>query len=390
MRDFVFQNKTKIVFGRGQVQAVGELAAANLGKKVLMVLGRQSSRAVGLIDLVAGKLAGAGIKTWRLWGVTPNPSIESAREGVRILREAEITGVLAIGGGSVIDCAKAIAVAVRHGGDAWELFTKKIKPQNPLPIGCVVTISATGSEANGNSVMSDPATEKKLTYYHPDLYPAFSILDPELTFSVPADQTAYGAVDIMSHVYEQFFHGEEGTDIQDGMAIALMRSVIKYGPMAMARPDDYTARANLMWAATLALNGVIGAGAAGDWTCHMLEHELSAKHKIAHGAGLAIVFPPWMRLVAAKRESRFRLFLREVWGVGADGLSAGELGKLAHDTVTAFYKNKLGIGVSMRDYGIAEPRIAQMVESLLTYKRPEDMGGLSRDDLTSIYQDAAG
>ncbi|MDH5638956.1 MAG: iron-containing alcohol dehydrogenase [Nitrospinota bacterium] len=389
MKDFLFHNPTRVIFGRGKTRDVGELTSAHLGEKVLLVLGRQSAKKNGLHSLIVGKLAQSGVLAEELWGVAPNPSIESVREGARIVRDKGLTGVLAVGGGSVIDCAKAIAAAAWHDGDPWELFEKKIKPPNVLPIGCVLTLAATGSEANGNSVISNPATEQKLAWYHPEAYPAFSILDPELTFTLPPEQTAYGAVDILSHVYEQFFHNLEGTDIQDGMAITLMRSVIANAPVALANPDDYDARASLMWASTLALNGLIGAGAVGDWTCHMLEHELSAKHDLAHGAGLAVIFPSWMRLVAARKEKRFRLFLERVWDVSTQGVAPERLGQLTYDTVTRFYRDRLSAGVTMKDYGVDNPRVDDMVTCMLTYKTQETLGGLTRDEVVKIFQDAA-
>ncbi|MDH5510993.1 MAG: iron-containing alcohol dehydrogenase [Nitrospinota bacterium] len=387
MKDFIFHNPARLVFGRGKTRDVGELTSAHLGEKVLLVLGRQSAKKNGLSALITNNLAHHGVVAEELWGVAPNPSIQSVREGALTVREKGLTGVLAVGGGSVIDCAKAIAAAAWHDGDPWELFEKKIKPPNVLPIGCVLTLAATGSEANGNSVISNPATEQKLAWYHPDAYPAFSILDPELTFTLPPEQTAYGAVDILSHVYEQFFHDLQGTDIQDGMAITLMRSVIENAPLALARTDDYNARASLMWASTLALNGLIGAGAVGDWTCHMLEHELSAKHGLAHGAGLAVIFPSWMRHVAARKEKRFRLFLERVWDVSTQGVTTEQLGPLAYDTVVQFYRHRLSIGVSMKEYGVDNPRVEDMVNSVLTYRTEANLGGLNRDELKKIFQD---
>jgi len=363
------------------------MAAAHLGGKVLLLLGGASARKSGLHSRVAGSMAKAGVTYEELWGVAPNPSIVFARDGVRLCREKGISGILAIGGGSVIDCAKAIAAAVRHEGDPWDLFEKKIKPHNPLPLGALLTLAATGSESNGNSVMSNPKTEQKFAYYHPGLYPAFSILDPELTYTVPPDQTAFGAVDILSHVYEQFFHGLEGTDLQDGMAISIMRAVIKYAPVAVAEPDNYIARANLMWGSSLALNGLIGAGTVGDWTCHMLEHELSAKHGLAHGAGLAVVFPSWMRHVASRKEGRFRLFLEKVWDISTAGKSAQELGPMAQEALNGFH-GALGIGSRIGDYCQEKPRITSMVDSLLSYKSPENLGGLTRNELISIYEGA--
>jgi len=386
MENFEFQNRTKILFGKGRADSAGVETAA-LGNNVLLVTGEGSVQRTGLYDRVTASLLEAGVTIAHHSGIAPNPEIESVREGARICKENNIDAILAVGGGSVIDASKAIALSAIYDGDPWDFFSRKIKPQNPLPLGVILTLSATGSEANGNAVITNPETGEKLPMYHPGLYPAFSILDPTLTFSVPADQTAYGAVDIMSHVFEQYFHDIEATSIQDGVAETIMRAVIKSAPVALNNPDDYNARADLMWASTLALYGLIGAGAKGDWTCHMLEHELSAKYGIAHGAGLAIVFTSWMRCVVGKKTGRFKQYAVNVWGIDPAGKSDLEIAKEGVEATRSFFKDTLSVGVTLADYGINGSRIEEMADATFAHKKGA-LGGLDRDDLVEILKDA--
>jgi hypothetical protein len=386
MDNFVFQNRTKILFGKDQVDNVGDETAA-LGKNVLLVTGGGSVHKSGLYKKITASLNKAGLLVTDHSGIAPNPEIESVRKGADICKEKKIDLVLAVGGGSVVDAAKTIALAAVYDGDPWDFFSQKIKPSNPLPLGVVLTLSATGSEANGNAVITNPKTGKKLPMYHPDLYPAFSILDPTLTFSVPADQTAYGAVDIMSHVFEQYFHDIKATSIQDGFAETVMRAVIRSAPVAKNR-DNYNARADLMWASTLALYGLIGTGAKGDWTCHMLEHELSAKYGIAHGAGLAVVFTSWMRHVVKRKTGRFKQYAVNVWGVDPSGKSDLEIAKQGVEMTRAFFKDILGVGVTLKDYGIDDTRIEEMANSTATIKKGA-LGGLDVNDLVEILKNAS-
>lgn len=387
MRNFVFHNPVKILFGAGQVENIGREAAL-AGRKALMITGRGSAEKSGLLGKVRTRLDEAQLSFAELSGVKPNPDINLVRRGVEACRVSDTDLVLAVGGGSVIDTAKAIAAGALYGGDPWDFLEKKARPDKALPVGCVLTLAATGSEANGNSVISNPATSEKRAMYHGSLYPVFSILDPELTFTVPAGQTAYGAVDIMSHVFEQYFHDVEGCGLQDGMAEAIMKTVIEYAPRAIRNPGDYTARANLMWASSLALNDLIGAGAAGDWTCHMLEHELSAKYDIAHGAGLAVVFPSWMRLVAPRRPGRFARYAANVWGVDPTGKSEAQVAMEGVEATRRFFKDTLGVGVTLADYGIGGALIEEMADTVTRQRGERGLGGLTQDDLVEIYKAA--
>jgi hypothetical protein len=389
MKDFVFNSPTKILFGKGQVGNVGRETLEVAGK-VLLLHGGGSVKRAGLYDRVTARLQESGVGFTELAGVKPNPDIGIVRQGVSLCRAEVLPMVLAVGGGSVVDTAKAIAAGVFYEGDPWDFFDKKAKPSVALPIGVVLTLSATGSEANGNTVISNAKTKEKRPIYSPLLYPRFSILDPDLTFTVPADQTAYGSADILSHVYEQYFHHEKETSIQDGFCETLMRAVIENAPIAIKRPSDYSARAALMWASTLALNGLLGAGVGGDWASHMLEHELSAHYGVAHGAGLAVVFPAWMTHVYKANPARFRRFAEKVWDVDTKGMTDEKAALAGIKAVKDFYRKKLKIGVTMKDYGIDGAKIEMMADSAMKFHPLGSFVQLTRKDLVEIYKKALG
>lgn len=387
MKNFVFKAPTKVLFGKGQTDNIGRETAA-VASKTLLLYGGGSVKRTGLYAKVTSQLKSGGVVFSELSGVTPNPEIGIVRKGVEICRADGLQMILAVGGGSVVDCAKAIAAGACYDGDPWDFFDKKAQPSSALPLGVVLTLSATGSETNGNTVVSNAATTEKRPIYSPFLHPRFAVLDPELTFSVPPDQTAYGAVDILSHVYEQYFHHEKDTPIQDGFCETLMRSVIENAPIAMERPNDYPARATLMWASTLALNGIIGAGVVGDWASHMIEHELSAHYGIAHGAGLAVVFPAWMRHIYKANPSRFRRFAENVWGVDTTGMTDEEAALAGIEEMKRFYRKRLKIGVTMKDYGIDGSKIEIMADSAMKFRALGSFIQLSRQDLIEIYRKA--
>jgi hypothetical protein len=389
VRDFVFNSPTKILFGKGQADNVGRETLAVAGK-VLLLHGGGSVKRTGLYERVTARLRESGVGFTELEGVKPNPDIGIVRQGVSICRAEVLPMVLAVGGGSVVDTAKAIAAGVFYEGDPWDFFDKKAKPSTALPIGVVLTLSATGSEANGNTVISNAQTKEKRPIYSQSLYPCFAILDPELTFTVPADQTAYGSADILSHVYEQYFHHEKETPIQDGFCETVMRTVIENAPIAIKSPSDYPARSALMWASTLALNGLLGAGAPGDWASHMLEHELSAHYGVAHGAGLAVVFPAWMTHVYKANPARFRRFAEKVWDVDTKGMTDEKAALAGIKAVKDFYRKKLKIGVTMKDYGIDGTKIETMADSAMKFHTLGAFVQLTREDLVGIYQKAMG
>jgi alcohol dehydrogenase YqhD (iron-dependent ADH family) len=295
MKNFSYRNPTKILFGKDTTDLLGE-EMKNRGQNILLVYGSGSVKRTGLYDRVMRQLADK--KVVELPGVDPNPRLTTVHEGIQLCRENQVDFILAVGGGSAIDCAKAISAGAPYEGEVWDFFKGKATPQKTLPVGVILTLSATGTEMNGNAVITNTETSEKLGFSGIMLqYPAFSILDPVNTFSVSPIQTAYGTVDIISHVMENYFSYPEDSPIQDGMAEVVMKTAFENGFKALEKPDDYEARANLMWCGTLALNGLISVGKEGDWGCHAIEHVLSAHYDIAHGAGLAIIHPPYMKFM---------------------------------------------------------------------------------------------
>jgi len=315
MKNFNFLAPTKILFGKNKVnELAGELKPY---KKVLFAYGTGSIKKTGLYDSVVEQLNKAGVEFWELSGIRPNPRLDSVKEGIDICRKNSVGFILAVGGGSVIDCCKAVAAGVPYDGDPWDFTVRKAEVKDPLPLGTILTLAATGTEMNGNAVISRDDTKEKRALSSDLLRPKFSILDPTLTFSVNKWQTSAGTVDIMSHIFEQYFTPDRGTFVQDAIAEAILRTCIEYGPRALKNPEDYEARANLMWSSSLALNGLTLTGKmSGDWATHQIEHELSAYNDLTHGAGLAILFPVWMEYVLDERRAfKFAQMARNVFGI---------------------------------------------------------------------------
>ena len=291
MLNFTYNIPTKVIFGKDELERLPKEILLH-GKRVLFLYGKDSIKKTGLYDKVVSLLNNKGIFFTELSGVKPNPSISSVREGIKIIRENNLDFILAVGGGSVIDCAKAVSAGVGYAGDPWDFLIGKAKVRKVLPVGSILTLAATGSEMNGGSVISNEETQEKLAFGHPLLVPAFTFEDPTLTFTVSKYQTAAGAADIVSHLLEQYFtsHNDEG--LPDRLTEAMMINVVNYAKKAILEPDNYEARANLMWTSSLALNNLITYGKKhGDWASHGIEHEVSAVYDITHGTGLAILFP---------------------------------------------------------------------------------------------------
>lgn len=356
MLNFNVHFPTRIRFGRGKIEELGREILA-YGNKVLLVYGRGSIKRNGLYEQIMQIFRDNSIAYVELSGVQANPRISSVHQGVKLCREHGVQFVLAVGGGSAIDCAKAVAAGVGYEGDPWDFFTGKARINHALPVGAVLTLAATGSEMNSNAVISNDETAQKLGIGSPVLIPRFSILDPEYTFSVPPEQTAAGTVDIMSHVFEQYFSPTPGTFIQDRLAEAILKTCIHYGPIAIAEPDNYEARANLMWAGSLALNGLLKAGKRTDWATHDIEHEVSALYDITHGLGLAILTPHWMRYVLdAQTAPRLAEYARNVWNI------TGEETMIARAGIekTAEFFESLRLATSLSAIGVEENRLAEM------------------------------
>lgn len=365
MKNFVFQAPTKIAFGEGQISHLPKLLAEH-GQKVLLVYGGGSVKRNGIYEAAIGLLAENKFIVTELAGVEPNPRIETVLKGRELCLENEIDVILAIGGGSTIDCSKAIAAARYYDGNPWDFTQDRSLVGEALPLVTILTMSATGSEMNGGAVITNLATQEKLGMGGPTLIPKASILDPTYTYSVPTIQTAAGSADIMSHLIENYFSRNTTAALQDRIAEGIMKTVIAYTPVALAEPTNYEARANLMWSSSLALNGLTGSGKEGTWTCHAIEHELSAFYDITHGIGLAIVIPRWMEHVLNEQTvSQFVAFAVNVFGIEAtdDDFAVARAGiKALYETFASW-----GIPMTLPEVGIDESKLALMAEKAIEH-----------------------
>lgn len=386
MENFNFNLSTKIAFGKDSVDKLPSLLEG-YGKKILLAYGMSSIKKIGLYDKVLDLLGGMGVEVFELSGITPNPRLDKVIEGAKICRENDIDFILAVGGGSTIDCAKAIAMQAKYEGSVWEDFYtnhnyKLLK--EALPIGSILTLSATGSEMNGGTVISNVETEEKFGFGHPLLKPKFSILDPQLTFSVSKYQTASGSADILSHLFEQYFNPSKSGYLQSRIAEGIMKTVIEFGPKAVEDGEDYEARANLMWASSLALNGLVNLGKPGDWSVHAMEHELSAKYDIAHGVGLAILTPHWMRYVkSSDNKYRFVEMAQNVFGIYMD--EEEEMVEACIKRWAEFFES-IGIPKNLRELGIDESRLEEMAGACTKNGKIGSMKSLGKDDVLAIYK----
>ena len=383
MLDFDYQRRTHIHFGQDALSKLpGELAL--FGPNVLLVTGGSSVKKSGLYDKVKTALAKAGKKVFEVTGVKPNPRVDSVREGVAICKREKVDLVLGLGGGSAIDAAKGMAAGALYAGDVWDLYQYKAPCQAALPIGCILTLAATGTEMNGNSVVSNLETGEKLGLVTPSaLHPAFSILDPSTTLTVPPDHTAYGCVDIMVHVFEQYFSRVEEAPLQDRMAESVLQTMVENARRLKANPKDYDARANVMWCGTIALNDLLGLGKSGDWATHGIEHELSAATDCAHGAGLAVLSPQWMSHVVAGGTGKFAQVAHRVWGVEEkDPLKAGREG-IAR--TKAFFK-EIGAPITLGEVGAKKEQIPEMAKKSVRNGKIGNYQPLGEKDIAEILQ----
>lgn len=355
MKNFEFCVPTDVFFGRDQEKQLPQ-KLAGFGKKILMTYGGGSIKRNGLYDKLMQTLK--DFEVFELGGVEPNPRISTVNKGVAICKREGIDMILAVGGGSTIDCSKAIAAGTYYDGDAWDLVTGEAPVTDALPIAVVLTIAATGSEMDCAAVLSNAETEEKLLMGHPLLLPRVSVLNPENTFTVPAYQTAAGSADMMSHILESYFDQEEAF-VPDAISEGLLRTVIKYTPVALAEPDNYEARAQLMWTSSLALNGLVTTGKNFMWSCHYIEHELSAHYDITHGAGLAMLTPQWMRYVLSEATvDKFYTYAVNVWDV-APGEDKFAVANAGIDATEAFFCS-IGLPMSLAEFNIDDSRFAEM------------------------------
>ncbi|WP_283170915.1 iron-containing alcohol dehydrogenase [Curtanaerobium respiraculi] len=387
MQDFEFFSPTHFVFGRNAEQKAGTMLAERGASKVLVHFGGNSARANGTLDSVEESLKEAGVDFIELGGVRPNPEIGLVREAVDLCKKEGVDWVLAVGGGSVIDSAKAVALGVRYGGDVWDFFGTGKDPESVLPIAVVLTIPAAGSEGSPNTVISNDELGRKTGYGRPMLRPQLAFMNPELTFTLPPYQSAAGMVDMFAHLLERFFDDLGAVPVTDNLCLSLMKTIRAEAPRVMAEPDNYDARANIMWAGMLCHNGVAGVGRHTDWATHGLEHELSALNpQITHGAGLAVMFPAWMEYVYPENPARLIQYGAEVFGLTPTGDTDADVYN-AIDETRSFFAS-LGMPTSLEELGVFEDDIESMIPTLLENKG-EPFGSfmkLSMDDAREIYR----
>ncbi|MFM9279173.1 iron-containing alcohol dehydrogenase [Paenibacillus jiagnxiensis] len=385
MKAFEFRNPTRLIFGRGQLEML-KREVPKYGKRVLLVYGGGSIKRSGLYDQVIGLLRESDAEVTELPGVEPNPRLSTVHKGVELCKANHIELILAVGGGSVIDCVKAIAVGAKYDGDMWDFVEHKAVPQDALPFGTVLTMAATGSEMNSGSVITNEATQEKLGWGSPLAYPAFSILDPTFTFTLPKDQTVYGVVDIMSHVLEHYFHLETNTPVQLGWCETVLRTVIDTAPKLVEDLENYELRETIMYCGTMALNGFLSMGLTGDWATHKIEHELSALYDIPHGGGLAIIFPNWMKHNLHVKPERYKRLAVNVFNVNPEGKSDEQVGEEGIQALRDFWTS-IGAPSRLADYDIGDQDIELMADKAMERFGP--FGGfkqLQREDLVAIYK----
>ncbi len=385
MNDFKYCAPTQYVFGRGVETQTGDLTRAMGCRRVLIVYGGGSVVRSGLLDRVKISLETAGVEFLELGGVNPNPTDDRVYEGIAICREHGVDGVLGVGGGSAIDTAKAIAGGVPYDGDFWDFYAGKAVMTEALPIGVVLTIPAAGSEGSGNSVITRLDGLHKISLRTDTaLRPRFAVMNPELTFTLPPYQTASGIADMMTHIYERYFTNTPEVEITDRVAEGVLKAIITEAPKVMANPENYDARANIMWCGTLAHNGVCGTGRQEDWVSHFMEHELSAVYGVTHGAGLAVIVPAWLSFMVDHNPGKVAQFARRVWDVeeADDRLAAIE----GINRLKSFYRS-IGMPVTLGELGIENPDIDLLVKKLHENKG-EVIGGyyrLTEKETRQIY-----
>ncbi len=383
MFNFSYQNPTKIVFGQGQIKELTKLVPAKA--KILLTYGGGSIKQNGVYQQVMQALA--DFEVVEFGGIEPNPSFETLLKAIELVKQEGITYLLPVGGGSVIDGTKFIAAAVHYNGDPWDILTRKAKLTSAMPLGCVLTLPATGTESNGNSVVTRYSTQEKLSFASPYVYPQFAILDPTVTYSLPPRQVANGVVDAFVHVMEQYMTYPVNAPVQDRFAEGLLLTLIEQGPLALSQPDNYEVRANIMWAATMALNGLIGQGVPQDWATHMIGHEITALHGLDHAQTLAIVLPALLTERREQKREKLLQYGRRVWG-----LQHADEDRLIAEAIShtrAFFE-QMGVPTRMADYGIKAEAVDALVQKLEQHQMLKlgERGDITLDVSRKILQAA--
>lgn len=386
MRDFIYYAPTKVHFGKEKHKEVGKIIKSYGFSKIMMQYGMGSIKKSGLFDEVIQSLKESGIDVVEMGGVEPNPNIEFVRKAIKIARENKVEMILAVGGGSVIDSCKYTAAGVNYDGDVWDFPTRKATVENGLPIGCILTLAAAGSEMSSSAVITNSEINMKRGFNSDFNRCLFAICNPELTYSVNKYQTACGIVDIMAHTMERYFIPCEVTDITDRVAESILKSVVNAGKILMNDPENYEARANMMWASSLSHNDLTGCGRENALPVHQLEHALSGEfEQIAHGAGLAVLFPAWARYVYKCDIPRFAQFARRVWDVvEEDDMKAAEMGI---ECMASFFA-EIGMPTTLREFNIPADCLERLSE-LCTFGRTREIAtyvSLGFDKIKEIFE----
>lgn len=386
MDNFIFNNTTKIIFGKDTELLIGQ-ETKKYSNKVLLHYGGGSIKKSGLYDRVMKSLKDAGIEVFELSGVLPNPRLSLVNEGIRICRNNDINFILAVGGGSTIDSAKAIAVGVPYEGNVWDFYDGTSEPEKTLSVATVLTLPAAGSESSHSSVITNEDGWYKRGLNNYLLYPVFSILNPVLTYTLPDYQTACGAADIMAHIMERYFTDTQNVELTDRLCEATFKTVVHNVPLALKTPDDYNARAEIMWAGTIAHNNILNTGRLGDWGSHGIEHEISAIYDIAHGAGLAIVFPAWMKYVYKRDINRFAQYAQRIWNID-DNLFDLEDVALRGIAALENYFTSIGLPTRLSHANIDDTHLEEMADKC-TASDTQTVGAvmkLNKNDVLNILK----
>jgi len=360
LENFIFHNPTCIIFGKAAEEKVG-VEVRNHASKILLHYGTGSIAKSGLYQKIANSLKEAGVDFIELSGALPNPRLSLVREGIDICKKEKIGFILAVGGGSAIDSAKAIAVGACYQGDVWDFFNQKANPTEALGVGVVLTIPAAGSEMSNSMVITNEDGWYKRGCTSDIVRPKFAMMNPELTYTLSDYQTVCGIADILAHVLERYFTNSTNVDFTDRLCEATLRTVIQNSPLVLKNPSDYNARAEIMWAGTIAHNDILGTGRIGDWASHQIEHELSGIYDVPHGAGLAVIFPAWMKYVYQHDVRRFAQFAVRVFGVDYSYSSPEVTALEGIDRLKQFFAS-VGLPVSLKELGIPDDRLEEMAQ----------------------------
>jgi alcohol dehydrogenase YqhD (iron-dependent ADH family) len=384
MKNFTFQAPTKIIFGKGAEDSVGK-EAKKFGKTVLLHYGGGSIKQYGHYDKVINSLKKESLEIIELGGVLPNPRLSLVKEGIALCREKKVDLILAVGGGSAIDSAKAIGIGVPYAGDVWDFFTGKSEVKGMLPLGVVLTIPAAGSEVSGDSVITNEEGWYKKAMGCEIMRPKFSILNPELTFTLNEKQTTIGVSDIMAHIFERYFTQVKNVELTDRLSEAALKTVINNVRISIQKPQDYSSRAEIMWSGSIAHNSLLETGKTADWASHLIEHELSAIYDIPHGEGLAVIFPAWMKYVYKLNIERFAQFASRVWNVN---VYFDDLEKAALEGIKNFedFLKEIGLPTRLEQINIHEDRIEEMASKCTEGGSIGEFMKLGYKDVLNIYK----